>query len=42
MLARSLHVSHTNNNRFAVVVCFNSAIRASEIREKMKNFVPSS
>ena len=45
MLARSLDdVSHANNNRFAVVICFYSALRASEMLKRLKffsNFVPS-
>ena len=49
-LPRSLHdVSRANNNRFAVVVYFNSALRASEMPKNWKflifkffsNFVPS-
>ena len=35
-LARSVHdVSRANNNREAVVVCVNSARRASEMRKKL-------
>ena len=36
-LARSLHdVSCANNKRFAVVVCFRSALYASGMREKLE------